>query len=394
MSPAAPMSPAVRMSPGARMQVDVLARTSALGPSTRYRFEQYRERLAAEGIEMRLRPLFGARWFAILAMPAGPLRLLAKLGYCSLRLFARLGQIVATRCGQADLVVVEQQLFPYLPGWVEALLWPRRQPTALEFDDAIYLTAGHRGKLERLCARADLVIVGNRFLEAFAEPHARRVVVIPTTVDVARYTSDANAAGDAAEDSERATETGAADVLRLAWIGLPYNLAYLQALAAPLKSLAAEGVPCELVVISSAAPDPAAFAPVPVVHRPWSADSEAAELRRCDIGIMPLPDSEWARGKCGLKLLQSMAAGLAVVASPVGVNNDIVEDGRNGLLAGDPEAWAEAFRRLARDPELRGRLAATGRATVADRYSVERGARLVAETYRQACRTPEVPGPS
>jgi glycosyltransferase involved in cell wall biosynthesis len=174
--------------------------------------------------------------------------------------------------------------------------------------------------------------------------------------------------------------------LRIAWIGLPYNLAYLDALAAPLASLAAAGHRCELRVISSALPrDLSPFAGVDVLLRPWSEAGEVDELLACDVGIMPLPDSPWAEGKCGLKLLQCMAAGLAVVASPVGVNPDIVQDGVNGLLASTPDEWKTALERLAGDPALRRSLGKAGQQTVAKHYSLERGARLVAETYCLAC---------
>jgi glycosyltransferase involved in cell wall biosynthesis len=279
-------------------------------------------------------------------------------------------------------VHIEQQLFPYLPWPLESLLWPRRKPVVLEFDDAIFLTFAHRGKLERACARADLVIVGNRFLEAFAAAHARRVVVIPTTVDPARY---------GGSHRPRRPPDG---VLRVGWIGLRYNFPYLRLLARPLARLAADGLRVELRVISSAAPDlgPEARG-VPVVHRPWSEATEADEVSACDVGVMPLPETPWAEGKCGLKLLQFMAASRPVIASPVGVNTALVEDGRNGLLAADEAGWEAALRRLHGDPALALRLGAAGRLTVEQHYSVSAGARQVSEAYRQllASPTPRAP---
>ena len=354
------------------MKVVALTRTSSLGPSTRYRVEQYRPALAREGIEIVTRPLFGPLWFTILGLRPAWLRLPAKALYSLVRLVARLGQLARLPLDRPDLVLVEQQLFPYLPGWVEALLWPRVAPTLLEFDDAIFLTWGHAAKLRRLCGLADVVQVGNDFLADFARATARQVRVVPTTVDPARYHGPVAPRDD--------------DVLRVAWIGLPYNLGYLDVLAEPLAALAAAGRRCQLRVISSALPDDLSrFAGVDVVLRPWSEAGEADELRACDVGVMPLPDTPWAAGKCGLKLLQCMAAGLAVVASPVGVNTDIVRDGEHGLLAATPAEWRSALERLAADPDLRARLGAAGRRRVAERYSLERGARLVAETYRLAC---------
>jgi glycosyltransferase involved in cell wall biosynthesis len=109
------------------------------------------------------------------------------------------------------------------------------------------------------------------------------------------------------------------------------------------------------------------------------------EIAQCDVGVMPLPDDDWARGKCGLKLLQFMAAGRAVVASPVGLNRELIRDGENGLLAADRQDWIAALRRLHRDPELARRLGRAGQQTVREGYSLRRGAALVADAYRLAC---------
>jgi glycosyltransferase involved in cell wall biosynthesis len=354
------------------MKVVALTRTSSIGPSTRYRIEQFRPALAAQGIELVTLPLFGRTWFAILER--GPLlRALLKAPYSLARLIVRIVQARSAARGDADVVLIEQQLFPYLPAALEELLWPARKPTLLEFDDALWLTPGHAAKLERLCARASLVIAGNEFLAAFARPHARRVAVIPTVVDTARYASAAQ---------QRRPPDG---TLRIGWIGLRYNLPYLAPLAAPLRGLGARGLACELRVISSGLPGPAeAWEGVRLVHRPWSEATEVDEIAACDVGVMPLPDTPWAAGKCGLKLLQFMAAGRPVVASPVGVNPQIVQHEHSGLLAADEAGWSQAFERLHRDAAFAARLGAAGRAVVEQRYSLTRGAALVAETYRLA----------
>ena len=369
------------------MKVVALTRTDSRGPSTRYRIEQYAPLLAARGIEVTTRPLFGARWFALLERPAGAGRTLGKAFESARRLAARFGQVLAARDSDADLVLVEQQLFPYLPAWVEGLLWPRRQPTVLEFDDAIYLTRGHRAKLERLCARADVVIVGNETLAEFARPHARRVCVVPTTVDLARY--------ERAREIQRARRAEDDGVLRVGWIGLRYNFPFLEELAPPLARLAAEGHDVELRVISSGRPpDAPVWGGVRLVHRPWSEATEAEELGACDVGIMPLPDTAWARGKCGLKLLQSLAAAVPAVASPVGVNERIVTEGETGLLAADGEGWLAALRRLAEDRPLRERLGEAGLRSIKDHFSIERGAEKVAEAYGLATARAEGDGDS
>ncbi len=363
------------------LRVVALTRTSAIGPSTRYRILQYRDTLARDGIVVDTAPLFGPTWFALLDMRVPVLTLLLKIGYAKLRLVARIAQLVRARASAADVILVEQQLFPYLPTWIERRLWPKRQATILEFDDAIYLTRGHATKLRALCRLATRVIVGNEHLAEFARATARAVDVIPTTVDLSRYENLEHAPRDSGRP------------FRVGWIGLPYNIAYLETLAAPLRALAAEG-PVELRVVSRGAlPSGPAWDGVDVVARPWSLETEARELAACDVAVMPLPDTPWARGKCGLKLLQGMAAGVPVVASPVGVNVDIVTHGENGLLAATDEAWAEALRTVRDNPAFAESMARNGRLTVEKAYTLEEGARRVAAAYRRAAAASPVSEP-
>ena len=369
------------------MKVVALTRTSTIGPSTRYRIGQYVDTLRRDDIDVRMRPLFGSGWFKLLEWGSGPHTSVCKAAYSLTRLLARVGQVVSARLAPPDLVLVEQQLFPYLPAWIERLLWPRSVPTVLEFDDAIYLTRGHRRKLELLCGLADVVIVGNRFLADFARPHARNVVVIPTTVDVTRY--------EHACSIQRQRRAEGDDIFRVGWIGLRYNHPFLEELAEPLAHIAASGRPVELRVISSSAPAATErWGEVRIVHRPWDEATEADELGACDVGVMPLPDNEWARGKCALKVLQCMAAAVPVVCSPVGVNAEIVQEGANGLLASDPEAWQRALASLADDAALRARLGDAGLGTVLEAYSLQTGAEKVREAYGLAALRAEGDGES
>ncbi|MGQ0552514.1 MAG: glycosyltransferase family 4 protein [Planctomycetota bacterium] len=364
------------------MKVVALTRTSSIGPSSRYRIEQYRAALAAENIVVVTRPLFGRTWFALLEWRSQAVAAFFKAPYALLRLGVRLGQALAARSSDADLILIEQQLCPYLPWWIERHFWPRRQPVVLEFDDAIWLTFGHEAKLAAACARASLVIVGNEELARFARRTARQVVVIPTTVDPEPYAR-------ARREHLQARASATASTLRVGWIGLRFNFSSLETLREPLERLAAQGIDCELRVISSGLPESAAhWRGVRVLHRPWSQAGEAAEIAACDVGVMPLPDTPWSRGKCGLKLLQFMAAGIPVVASPVGVNTELIRPGENGLLAGDTAAWEAALASLHQDRERAARLGEAGRQTVLHGYSLTGGAQRLAETYRLAASRP------
>lgn len=339
-------------------------KTTAIGPSSRYRYVQYQARLARLGVELVVRPLFGAFWFRLLRWPE-PLRSLAKLVYAPLCFALRVLQCFGSRA--TDVVVVEHQLFPYLPAWGEALLAKRRLGYVLEFDDAIYLTFAHRAKLERMCASARMVVVGNEFLAQFARPHARAVEISPTTIDLARY------------PASPPSRTTSGRRLVIGWIGLPYNFDALESLAAPLRELARE-VDFVLRVVSAGAPS---LPGVDVECVPWTEDGEVAVIREFDVGVMPLKDDEWSRGKCGLKILQYFAAFVPVVASPVGVNASIVDHGINGFLARNADEWRSSLRSLLADPDLRARFGAAGRSRVEERFDANREAVRIAERIRR-----------
>lgn len=339
------------------------SKTTAAGPASRYRIYQYLAGLRARGVEVDVSPLFGDGYLDIAADPRSSRRAVRRLGAAAVGYGRRVADLL--RRGAYDLLVVERQLLPYLPASMELPLFRGRTPVALEFDDAIYLTPFHGRKLARLAAAARLVIVGNAELARFAAG-AREVAVVPTVLDVKRYRPRLDH-----RDRDRFV---------VGWIGLPYNLPALQRLARPLARVARE-VPLELRVIGTAAPE---LPGVPVRLVPWSEAGEAAALADLDVGVMPLADNPWSRGKCALKLLQYMAAGVPAVASPVGVNRDILADGENGRLADGEEEWLGALLALARSPSLRARLGAAGRRTVEARYSLDAWVPRVAALYRAA----------
>ena len=246
-----------------------------------------------------------------------------------------------------------------------ALLRGAAKRLVYDVDDALFQRDSYhaKGPASRMRRRrfaatvgvADLVIAGNEFLrqEVLAHAEPGRVRVVPTCLEPQWYTAAAH------------TRTGPA--ARLVWIGQRSTLASLECAAEHLAA-AAERLPgMTLRVISDSA---RTLPGVQVVPRPWSAATEAAELAEGDIGINWLPDDSWSRGKCGLRVLQYMAAGLPVVANPVGMNCAMVVDGVTGYLASTPQEWAAAIARLAADPDLRQSMGAAGRRLVFHRYSV------------------------
>lgn len=264
--------------------------------------------------------------------------------------------LLRVRLGRYDAVILERELFDN-PTWdLEAALRRVAKTLVLDIDDGVFLKFPE--KFERLLELADLVVVGNRLLAEWAAAADRPVVIIPTCIDT--------------EDYRPGPRTGAAGRLPvIGWMGTAGNVAYLRELATPLRNLARRHE-FELQVIAGERGilDELPLQGVRVVFRKWEPATEAIDIRDFDIGVMPLSDDPWSRYKCGLKLLQYMAVGVPGVASPVGVNSDIVEPGINGYLAATAEEWESSLGSLLESPELRQRMGQAARQTVEQRYSL------------------------
>jgi glycosyltransferase involved in cell wall biosynthesis len=345
------------------MKLLYFSKTSFIGPSSRYRIYQYIPYLRRAGIEVTVAPLFKEGWFRILDLRQRPLRTAAKGLYSLLRCFARLKDILRVR--SYDLYVFEHQAFPYIPALLERFAQKLNTNMLLELDDAIYLTRLHKRKIPRLIMMSKHVLVGNNFLRDYALQFNPKVTVIPTVVDIDRFRPKKKYPHHAK--------------LNIGWVGLAYNLRYIAMLAGILQKLKKETEKFFLTLISSQG---LALDGVEVIFKRWSYDTEVKEIRNLDIGIMPLADDEWEKGKCGLKVLQYMACGVPVVASPVGVNRKIIKDGQNGFLAATDGEWLEKLSRLADDEALRRRLGRKGRETVEKHFSLQIWGPRVASLYK------------
>jgi glycosyltransferase involved in cell wall biosynthesis len=291
-------------------------------------------------------------------------------------MLARIGQLRAA--GRADVVILQRKL---LPIWQLTLLRRHARRLVYDLDDALFQRDSYSPKgpqsnvrMARFWATvyaADAIIVGNEFLKrrasAFTEPG--RVHVIPTCIEPRWY--------------HAAPHSRAGAAARLVWIGQQSTLASLERAGEHLASTAGRLPGLTLRVIC----DRSVKLPgVNVELRRWSSATEAAELAEGDIGINWLPDDGWSCGKCGLKVLQYMAAGLPVVANPVGMNHRMIVHGQTGFLASTPQEWAEAIARLAADPQLRHTMGVAGRRLVEQQYSVAGwGPRFAEVIHRVAC---------
>jgi glycosyltransferase involved in cell wall biosynthesis len=261
----------------------------------------------------------------------------------------------------ADVAVLHQIKLSALEARLFASLSRHR---VFDLDDAIYVrkprrlgeiaddSIWRRRKFQATCRFADVVVAGNDILAGAARACAKTTAILPTSIDASGY------------QPSTATQ---ADPPTIAWIGSPENLVYLEMIRPALKRLASRHPSLKLRVICSRFPR---WSDVPIEAVEWSSATEAASLSTAHIGIMPLSDDEWTRGKCAFKLLQYMCAALPCVASPIGANTEAVIDGVTGYYARGIDEWEHTLQRLIESAELRARLGSGGRAHVEQRYSM------------------------
>ncbi len=345
------------------MKVIYLSKYSSIGPSSRYRIYQYIPYLADYGIDVDIRPLLKEGYFNIIETENFIIKNLLKIFYAIYRCIIRFFDIL--QAGKYDLVVIEHQVFPYLSFFFEYILRALNKNIILEFDDAIYLT--HPKKMPCLIKMSKMVIVGNNFLKEYAVKYNQNVVVVPTVIDMRRYV----------EEGQGSRVKGEGGKIIICWIGLAYNIDYLKQLSDVFRKLSDK---IALKIISNKSIE---IEGVNIIFKKWSIETEVEEIQSSHIGIMPLRDDEWSRGKCGLKLLQYMAAGIPAVASPVGVNKEIITDGVNGFLASTEDEWYERLSALCKDPELRKMAGVEGRKTVEDKYSIDVWTPKLAGIYKK-----------
>jgi glycosyltransferase involved in cell wall biosynthesis len=335
------------------MRILFLPRYSPRGASSRYRIWQYVPLFELAGHQVEVQQLLDDKYLEGLYQNGRrPWTSLVR-GYGE-------RMLRALRVSRFDAVICEQEILPFLPDSAELFVLRRSRRFFVDYDDNAYSKYSAwpllRKRIPRIMAAAETVVVGNNYLADYARQFSQSVRVIPTVVDLSRYPDRAGAVSD---------------TVRVAWIGTPVTANLLKSLLPVMEKLQDSHPKLSFRLIGSGRNSLPEGLRAEVL--PWTEETETQLLAECDIGIMPLPDNEFTRGKCGLKLIQYMACGMPVVASPVGVNREIVEEGRNGYLASSDEEWFQALDRLIASPELRTRLGEYGRSKVAAGYTLEYG---------------------
>lgn len=348
-----------------RKRLLIISPVYEAGAGYRYRIQQYLPALIAEGIEPVIEPFYSDSFLKIVYERG---RYTAKTGRFLIQAARRFAQLF--RLKHFDGVFIYREALPVGPPvweWACATQW--RLPMIFDFDDAVFL--GDTSQANRLlhgwkCPwKTGLVIrwsrhviAGNAYLASHAHLYQPNVTVIPTSIDTVKY---------------QPRSPSALAIPVIGWIGSPTTVKYLKSFAPTFERLARQ-YPFRLKIIGAG--DSVRMSGVTIEQRPWKLEGEIEEFRSCDIGVAPLWDDAWSRGKCGFKALQFMACAVPVVASRVGVHGEMIQSGVNGLLAGSLEEWFEALKLLLQDASLRKRLGEAGRETVQQRYSVKVNAPL------------------
>jgi glycosyltransferase involved in cell wall biosynthesis len=341
-------------------------------PGQRYRIEQWEPLMREHGVQMTFMPFECRNLNRGMYEPGQLMRKARWVGQA----FGRRAKILQA-ARDYDVIYLYREAALVGPPLVELGIQRSGVPIVYDFDDAIFLPAASEAnklgiwlkfpqKVRTLCTISRHIMVGNQYLADYATQFNSQVSIVPSTIDMNAYQYDAS--------------QKAAGKPVIGWSGSLTTIPYLESISGALQRLAREVDfrfrfigPCDWKLDG-----------VEVESVRWRSQSEASDLSALDVGIMPLPDDEWTKGKCGMKALQYMALGIATVCSPVGFNRELIQDGENGFLAMSEDEWVEKLRQLLRSAQLRQRLGEAGRQTVERQYTATVQAPRVLQIFRSA----------
>ncbi len=329
-------------------------------PSQRFRFEQYFHLLKENDCDIETHSFLSEKTWNLLYHKSS---FFSKTLGILQSFFQRF--LLLFRLKKFDYIFIHREASmigpPFFEWFIAKVL---RRKYIYDFDDAIWLpnySKQHEklqrlkfyGKVKNIIRWADQVTVGNHFLKEFALKYNDNVSVIPTTIDLVNvHTLDCN------HNSLP---------VNIGWTGTHTTLNYLEDLLPVLEELEKD-YEFTFTVISNHPPN---FYLKSLRFVQWNKETEIEDLAKIQIGLMPLEDNDWSKGKCGFKALQYMALGIPAVVSPIGVNTSIVEDGKNGYLCDNPTAWKNCLEKLIQSKELRMEIGKAGKITVRKHFSVE-----------------------
>ncbi|PYQ27432.1 MAG: hypothetical protein DMF56_19960 [Acidobacteria bacterium] len=358
-----------------RLRVLALATYPVEAAASRYRIVQFIDALAARGIDVTFSPFLDRELFDALYTPR---KLVLRSPRFAFRLARRVADVI--RATRADVVWLQREAMLFGPPVVERIVRALGRPIVLDLDDATYLASDSPvygrlaswlkwpSKNEQLIRWSSAVIAGNETIAAYVESVGKPAVIVPTIVDLNVFTPC---------ESDRATPV-------IGWIGTHSTYKFLQPLLPVLSELGREHE-LSLRIVGSG------FERIEIPHvqveaKRWQLEEEVSDFQSLDIGLYPLDDDAFTRGKSGFKAIQYMAAGVPFVMSPVGVCATMGIDGRTHLLARDADEWRGHLATLLRDRELRRAMGRAGRAYAEENYRLEEQVEKIADVLRGAAK--------
>lgn len=351
----------------------LLPKYGRLAASSRHRMYQYMPYLEKENIRCECHPLFDdvylKRYFSNKKRSVH-----AHIKYYIKRLW------LLSRARKFDVVIIHTEILPYFWSFPEKILNWLNVPYILDFDDALFHQYDNHqlwlvrwlfgNKIASIMKGAQLVIAGNAYISSYANKIGVKCVeIIPTVIDYQRYVNTSRS------DIENPK-------FIIGWIGSRSTSKYLEEIASSLANVCSDDKASVRLIGSG----DIKLQDVPFEHISWDEETEIGLIKSFDVGIMPLPDELWERGKCGFKLIQYMACGLPVVASPVGVNADIIDSGVNGYLASTQEDWLKALITLRDNKDLRIQMGNEGKKKVQKKYCYQVTATRMAQIIKSVVR--------
>ena len=339
----------------------LVAHRPGRSPGQRFRFEQYLDFLAQNGFTSEISYLLNEKDDICFYSKGNYFR---KLGIFFKSIRIRLKDL--GRSADFDLIFIYREAVMFGSAWFERKLKRKGVPIILDFDDAIWLMDVSKGnhnlrwmkrpsKTADILRLADMAIVGNQYLASYASAFNHNIKIIPTTINTNSF--------------QRKAYVEKSNKICIGWTGSGTTMKHFGLAIGFLKQIS-EKYP-DRIYIKLISDINYPTNEIDVRFCKWDKDTEIDDLSEIDIGIMPLPDDEWAKGKCGFKGLQYMSLEIPAIMSPVGVNCEIIQDGINGYLAANDQEWLEKLSMLIDSYELRINIGKAGRKTIVDNYSFD-----------------------
>lgn len=336
------------------LKIIAFTRYSINGASSRLRIYQYIEKLKSCNIDIEPSPLFNENYLNLLYSGQG--RSVLMVIVCYIKRVIKLISLA-----KYDLVIIEKELFPYLPGVFENLIYFFKKRYIVDYDDAVFHCYDQSNnfyikflskKIDLIMRRSDLVICGNEYIAKRAQAaNSKNIEIIPTVIDLDKY---------------HVSEKKISPSIVIGWIGTPSTVHFLEAVRESLEEVSNE---FDIVLHVIGAKFNSDDFKVKCID--WNENTEEKSIQAIDIGIMPLYDGLFERGKCGYKLIQYMACGKAIIASPVGVNEKIVKESNAGYLAETVDDWTRVLGVLCRSDSLREEYGYAARKYIEKEYSIQ-----------------------